>query len=525
MTIISFHYPHLQYPMKKYLIILLTLVLALSFCACSGTFEEDPTGTTAETSETSETTTEAEHVQKDISFAYYSNDSLNPFKAAGETNAALSSLYCESLVTLDGAFSPVYSLAETIEKGEKTIEVKLKKGINFSNDSPLSGSDVVYSFNLAKESPIYGERLSNFTGAMAGTDTVTFSLNTENIYAENCLDFPIVQFGSGENDIVTGSGPFILKKSGDGFVLKENPNYSFAGEYEFGFSKIRLFDISKVTQPLYSVQIGDLSYYYDDLTGDPESRVKVNANSMRVSRNDLVFIGFNSNSAEVTPAMKKAVNLSLDREHATNSAFGMGAEAAQCVFNPLWNAVSEVKAPARSGASAAAQTVLIDDGYRLISGEIYTEAGERVTLKLLVPDSDSRKLALAQEVKSAAKKAGVNIEISAVPADMYLSSLKYGLYDLYIGETRLCADMDLLPFFTDGGALSYGIDTPALKDSAYSFMKGELDIQTFVDLFDDECPFIPVCYLNGIAYYSRLLDIEEEISENNIYSNLYLWKA
>ena len=509
--------------MKKTITLLFALLLVFSLCSCKDSEIEEETTTETEISE-AETETADEPAEKKITLAYFSNDSINPFKACGKTNAALSELYCDSLVRLKSDFSPVYSLAESIEKDGKSLTVKLKSGIKFSSGASLGGSDVVYSFNLAKESEIYGGRLGVFSGAVANGKTVIFSLEMDDIYAENCLDFPIIQSGTGEEDIVTGSGPYVLKKSGNDYTMKKNTKYSFSEEYEYSISKIGLIDISSVENPLYSVQIGDLSYFYDDLSIEAEERVKVNANTIRIPQNDLVFLGFNSSSAKITAAFRKAVNFALDREHLTNSAFGMGAEAAASVFNPFWSSLEKVKTNIVKSSSAAAQTALIDAGYRLIGSDIYTEGGERLYLKLIVPESDARKTKLAGEIKSALQKAGINIEVNSVGSDEYFSSLRYGLYDMYIGETRLCSDMNLSPFFSEAGSLHYGIDAPTLKESAFSFMRGELDIQTFIDLFDEECPFVPICYVNGIAYYSRLLDIEETGTENSIYYNIYSWE-
>ena len=509
--------------MKRIIALFLALIIIASFSACKNETETEST----ETSETDENETEVsvveDETEKTLSLPYFSNDSMNPFKAAGKTNSSLSSLFCGSLFTLKSDYTPVPGLAEDFETDSKELTVKLKPDVRFSNGSTLSSADVVYSFNLAKESKIYSERLSVFSSAVSNGNSVVFNLSREDIYAVNCLDFPIIQTGTGSEDIVVGSGPYVLKKSGDSFSFKKNELFSFSDEYEYSSEKIRLYDMSDVSSGLYSLQIGNISYYYDDMATVEEKRVKINANTAVVTQNDLIYIGFNSASDVLTDAVKKAVNLSLSRESLTNSSFGSGAESANTPFNPLWCELENVKTNSFDGSSATAQEALLSGGYKISGTQAFSSDDQKVSLKLIAPSDDPRKVALAKDVKSAVQKASVNVELSLLSDEEFYLMLSEGYYDMYIGETRLSANMDLSSFLDEGGSLSFGIKDPTLTDGYYSFRSGNLDLQTFIGLFDERLPFIPICFVNGVAYYSRLLNIEEASCENNIYESVYSW--
>ena len=84
--------------------------------------------------------------------------------------------------------------------------------------------------------------------------------------------------------------------------------------------------------------------------------------------------------------------------------------------------------------------------------------------------------------------------------------------------------MSLSSFFTEEQGLSYGIDASSSAATAYyDFKEGKIDITTFVKVFEENMPFLPICYKKGVAYYSRELKYEGTVSENDIFSNIYSW--
>ena len=330
--------------------------------------------------------------------------------------------------------------------------------------------------------------------------------------------------GSAKENNVVGSGRYVLKKNGGKYFLKQNPDYSF--DEEIVAEKIYLIDLADTENKLYQLQIGDLTFYYDDLSSPPDAMMKVNANTEVVNQNDLVFLGFNYESDAINDTVRKAVDLALNRESLANSSFGRGAVGAECLFHPAWRELSGIEPSAENRGVTAAANYLSSTGYSFVNRAFYDEDGHRLSLELIASDSDERKVSLAKEIQDILEKVGIGVELRVYHSDEFYSKLSKKDFDMYVGEVRLTANMDVSPFFEPDGYLSTGIDkSQPLVESLSSFRSGDMDVQTFVQLFEESLPFIPICYVNGTAYYSRTLGFEDNVCENAVFANIYSWDA
>ena len=98
-------------------------------------------------------------------------------------------------------------------------------------------------------------------------------------------------------------------------------------------------------------------------------------------------------------------------------------------------------------------------------------------------------------------------------------------FDIYIGETKVSADMNLYTFFSEKGTTHYGIDLSKSKTakSYESYMKGDCEIGKFVIDFSEEMPFIPLVYRQGMICYSRLIQGDMQGYGTNYFSNIEDW--
>ena len=158
---------------KKIICLILAGVLAIAFASC-----KDETGNE---NVTGENMTEAEEIPDgSISVPYTSLDSLNPFYTKSVLNSIISSLVYRSLYRLDSSFSSERDLALSESINGLTLKVYLVPELVFSDLAPMTPEDVVYSFDLAKKSPLYGAGLAGISECTAGdVNSVVFTL-TEN---------------------------------------------------------------------------------------------------------------------------------------------------------------------------------------------------------------------------------------------------------------------------------------------------------------------------------------------------------
>ena len=142
--------------------------------------------------------------------------------------------------------------------------------------------------------------------------------------------------------------------------------------------------------------------------------------------------------------------------------------------------------------------------------------GEEV--ELLVNSDDSLRLRVARAIASALTDLGLDTVTVEKPTQEYVATLKACNYDLYLGETRLSANMDLTPFLRTWGNLTWG----GMADpNLYTLCQGALENSgNYYDLHKalaDDGRIVPVVFLNYAVYATRGLLTNLEPSRGSIF--------
>lgn len=506
--------------MKKYII----AVIALLLCLCLAfAFSTDRTEEPEQTDE-SEVQTTAPVVEKNITLGYYKEKSLNPFITDSPTNRNIASLVFDSLYVLDKTYKPVPLIAQGSELKDTSLTVKIKEGLTFSNGSAVTPYDVAYSFNTAKQSAFYSARLQNVVSAVPTADSVIFTLSAADIFAESVLTFPVVLSSTGNNDMPIGSGRYEVGYDDNGKFLKANHDNS-RGE-SLSTERILLRDISSEESELYLLQSGDLSYHFNDLSdGD---YTKISANTIQLSLNNMVFIGLNSTSeAMADPYVKNAVVSAVNTKTIADSVFSSMCRHSSLPFNPDWYNMNTLSFDCAEPSITKAQEHLENGNYiyAYADNKYRSKDFEFLRLRIAVNKESTQKVQCAQYIHDTLESIGIDVELNALTFEDYLTTLREGNFDLYIGEVILPASMDLSAFFSENGSLSYGIDSNSTVAASYrAFRAGTTDISTFAKVFDTDKPFIPICFRDAVAYFSREFTFSGDITEYEPFMNVSSWK-
>ena len=505
--------------MKKFICILLCLSVFLTLFASCKEKEPDETETTVSVEETVKPEEEKEFIP---TLGYYSHESFNPFTTESKTNKNILSLVYDSLFKLDENYNAVGEIAESYLYEDGFLTVQLKENLLFSDGSALTASDVAYSFTISQSAPLYSSHLKNFKSCRAEDGSVFFSLYTPDIYAVNCLDFPIVKHSTAGDSKPVGSGRYVLNQKDNSYYLTENSRYSLDEVLEQ--KRINLYDINNTRNEYYLLQIGELSFVYNDFTS-PSPEYKITASTADVSLNNLVFLSFNKKSESLSDKLiKEAVNSAIDKEEICRTIYGSMADTCKTPFNPYWSVTSNFNED--NTEKLPAGELLNKSGYifEYENNEYRSKDFEYLKLTFIASSEDGKKAELSKLIADKLRKEGIDVNLQIMENDDFLDALRDGDYDMFLGEVKLSADMNLSSFFSTSGKLSYGIDTESTISKAYfDFKAGKIDITTFTKVFEEQLPFIPLCYRKGVAYYSRELQYEGGISENDIFANIYSW--
>jgi len=513
--------------MKKALRILSFLLVfvfaALTLNACGGgsvnTQTTEPTTIKASPGSTKVT----------LKLPYCQNDTLDPFKAKSILNQQISSLLYDSLFIVDSEYKPVGQIAKNAVLDGLTLTVTLVNGLKFSDGSEISADDVVYSFEKARDSLNYSARLSEIKSAAGSGSTVVFTLLSLNPYEVSNLIFPIVKSGTVPekadkakvDETPVGSGRYTLVDKNGSLGLKVNA--SRLGEFSAKIGNIDLVNVTDSSAMQYSLEIGEFNFMFDDLSSGSYRRI--NATTAEVTLNNMVYIAFNkSNTVLTNTLIRQAINMIINKDQIASSAFQGHAVKTTTPFNPEWGELKGLSLNTENLPKSASQA-LKDAGFGKInsSGTRYNN-GRKMEFTLIVNKENAFKCAAADLIKDELRNSNISVTVSKLPEKEYADAVKRGKYDMYIGEMRLTPGMSLNPILKKGGSVSYGIDTSAAASAAYAqFLSGTIDLNRFIEIFNANLPFIPLCYRRGIAACSRSILTPLESSAEDVYFSIDTW--
>lgn len=486
-------------------LIFITALIISCLCGCTSQTQQGD----ADTNEAQSTTAKVTD-STTFKLSYTQGDSLDPFKAKTQNNQVLATLVFESLFDLDESYEPVANIATGYEyTDDKTLKVDIDPQIKFSDGSALDTDDVVYSFNAAKDSPAYQNALQYIGSASASGSSVYFYLDRENPYAVNLLTFPIASTKDDENGYPVGSGRYKYDENDGKTVLTANVSDSF----DPYITTVNLVNIAAADSIDNAVNIGNISYAFRDLSSSVSKRMT--CAKKLVSMNNLVYIGVNSVAGITANAqIRKAISLAADRSTFAQSAYSGYADIATSPFNPAGKLAENIKLFSDTADTATARQAITQSG---------VEAKD-LKLTILVNKNNNR-AALATLLESQLEAVGFAVDIELVSASAYLQKVRSTEFDIYIGEVKLSDDMSLYPFFDEKGGARYGIDNDAIKcDELYSdYLAGDADLGNFILAFNEEMPFIPLVYKNGMICYSKAMNGDMQGYYGNFFSNIETW--
>ena len=484
--------------MKKGFAILLAALLLLSLAACTGKTPADPAQTTEPTTAVGEGT---------LKLAYSKTDTLDPYTCTTETNQQLLRLVFEGLYLPDQTYQAQPVIAESAIMNGTEIHVTLAQ-VKFSDGSDLTATDVVAAFNSAKAAPAYAQRLANVTQAnVAAPNIVAFTLTAADPYALSCLDFPVAKM---QGDTLIGTGRYRIEKDGDDV-------YFVANTQRAGFAPViqtvMLVPVRDNTTLGRSLEIGNTAFYYDDLSSG--HYLRLNAQMREIGINSLVFVGFNAETEALQPAtVRRAITLAVDRKNVVATAFQGHARVTDTPFNPDWYALG-AKESAPADGMTAAKELLAET--KIVPAE--TE------LSVLVNAENAFKLEAARLVTETLEALGFQTVLKDYSAEEFNEVFELGAYDLYIGEIRLTANMDLAPLLSPEGAAAIGLAADGKAAQRYAQMlTGDCELMDFVNTFAEDPPFLPLCYRNAVVAYTNAMEGDFTACEGDVFADIESWR-
>ena len=540
--------------MRKTAFIALSLCVCLLLCGCNNVSDFGSVSSGA---------VQSESHKVGFHLLFNETDSLNPYAVTTKENKEICYLLFDSLVTVGTDFEPIYKIAQSASVNGKSCTVKLKK-VTFSDGTRLSGSDVVYSFNLAKSSATgYAAQLEEATSAKAtAEDTVVFTLSKADPFFVNLLDFPIIKAGSeglkSEDNIVLppiGAGKYVFNKADS--TLTANPGY-YAEKNNI--PTIDLINAPGSESINHYVSAGAVSFCYSNYSNNTVPQMS--GMKATVPLNNLVYIGVNMTKGLLSnPYLRYAISSAVDRKELISEAYYGNGTAATGPFNPLWEHGKGFQTLESESNLQISVVNLEKIGYNSVDSEGFriNNGGRRITLRLLVNSDNHARVAAGNLIANRLAAAGIEIKTVSVDYNTYLSKLASRDFDLYLGEVKLLNNMDISCLVTPGGSAAFGIANTAADDNdrqqntssqaqnqaqtqsqaqtadsagitltsanaVNGFYEGRYTVGDVASAFLSEMPVIPLLYRSGIVMLSPAFASAPQISQSDLFYDINNFK-
>ncbi|MBQ4641483.1 MAG: hypothetical protein IJB47_02580 [Oscillospiraceae bacterium] len=483
--------------MKRILAFLLILCLLLAGCSDSGqahiptgdglTWEDDYTGPVS--------TSPTEKPPQQLTLAYYKDRSMNPYLCTDFTNRSLFSLLYQSLFTVDRDYRVEPQLCKTyfVSKDMKTYTFYLERAI-FSDGHILTADDVVASLLAAKESTYYGGRFQHVTEIATAPDGgVTIQLDTpyENLLI--LLDIPIVKAKDVAEDRPLGTGPYTLYWTTGGESLQRRSNWWCKSDLVVTADTIALLEAQSETHIRDNFEFYGLSLVCADPGSDKYADYRCDYELWDCENGIFLYLATCESSPVFSnDAVRQALTYAIDRNLLTENYYRGFARSATLPASPLSPYYQKTLADKYAYKPQNFSQAVKDAGLQ----------GSSITF--LVNADDSLRVRVAREIGRMLSDCGLEVTMLELRGNTYTETLKGWNYDLYLGQTKLSANMDLTAFFATYGSLSWGgVNDTAAYNLCLQALENHGNYYTLHKTIMDNGLLCPVLFRSYAVYAVR----------------------
>ena len=479
--------------MKRAFSFFLCIALVLSlFAGCSG--EETP-GTTGDNglfepeTEATKPTQPAEDAPQKICLAYDPEDSFNPYQTTGHTNRVLFSLIYQGLFTVDADYEakPMLCQSYNISADKKTYTFHLADA-NFSDGTAVTAADVSASLKAAQESPWYGGRLQHVTSIGHYGDAVVLELDTPMENLPILLDIPVVKAGQVNAEKPIGTGPYQFV----GNKLQRQAAWWCEVTLPFDCDTVDLISGESTAAIRDAFEFDDVTLVLTDPSA-PDYVSFHNDYELWDCENGLfLYLVCNpDHGVFANEELRTNLTHAIDRDSLVSAYYNDFAYSATLPASPQF---------AYYSGSLANNFGYDPDKFQKAVDAAQLELME---ISLLVNGGNALRVKVAKTIAKALEGYGFTVKLEQATGDDYAYLLAKGDFDLFLGQTRLSANMDLSAFFGTNSPLSYGgLSDPATYATCLEALSDGNNYYSLYEMIMNEGRLCPILF-QSFAIYAR----------------------
>ena len=514
--------------MKRFISLLLCAVMLLGlFSGCANKTDNSayiPTGDAILLEgQNPEDIMPEEEEDQNLYLAYYPERSLNPLFGSDYTNRVLMSLMYQPLFAVDNKKNPTPILCARyqVSANQRNWFIYLEPNATFSDGSKLTVDDVVASYNQAMQNDYYKNRFLMHLISVEPTEDggIQFALDTPMDNLPLLLDVPIVKAKdvAAEDYVPVGTGPYVFSASTGGAALIRNENW-WCGKTKIP-AKDKVIDLIEVSSPADvrdAFQFGgdkSLSVVCANPMSDSFAEYRCDYELWEIESGYMMYIGCNIlYSAHFDDGtLRTFLTYGIDRESLAQDAYkGM---------------VDVVTLPCAPTEVFYNKTLASQYGYNpmkfvdfLSRYKIPVKDGRLKEMVLLVNAEDSARVRIARNIAEELTALGLATKTLEAKGSQFKNVLVAGNYDIYLGMTRLSANMDLTEFFRPYGEMSRGgLQHETLYSMCLNALENSGNYYNLYQKLAQDGRIIPLMFGHYNVYAERGLMPDLEPARDNVF--------
>lgn len=345
---------------------------------------------------------------------------LDPRLARDTTAYRVTDLIYSGLVHLTPSLKAVPDLAESWQNPDpKTWTFKLRPGLKFSDGSPLTVEDVVFTYktllNPALNAPLRALYTPISEVEAVDAQTVKFTLSAPYAPLLSYLDLGIIpkKLVDAGHDLAlkpVGAGPMKLVAwtRGSEIALEANPNF-WAGAPKVAKATLKI--IGDNSSRAQAFEAGDLDVIQSPLSPQDITRLSKDSRFGNVITAGLgvTYVNFNTKDPLLSdPKMRKAFSMLIDQKTIVGDIYRGADQVASSIILPSsWAYSADIKQPTYDVKGAVA--LLNQLGWRDTNKDgILDKDGKPLTVTLATHSEDPNRVQTIEFMQAIFKEAGID---------------------------------------------------------------------------------------------------------------------